>query len=624
MNYLKDFVRYNKKSIIIGIVLLIISIILIIYFTTRNSSTNINPNIESKYELVLFGDMEVIIYINEEYQEPGYYAVLDNQIVTDKVKIQSNIDTSQIGTYFISYTIGNIKKTRTIKIIENPNESIDDIKFELLGDLKVTIYLGEEYQEPGYQAIDKDNNDISNLVSVKSSLNTNILGVYEITYSILIDDQLKTLTREVEVKEKLGIELNYIDKNTNQDILVSINALGSDFVYLKLPDGKVVDSRSTTFTISSNGTYVFYVYDSNGNSKQEIIQIKNIDKEAPVASCVAKVYSDRTEIQVSASDNVGIDRYIFNDTYVSAVPNYTINEKLTSVTVLIYDKSENSKRITCSLSSSYMEVHFIAGVSDDDAILIRTSDKTIMIDGGRYEASSQIVSYLQKIGVTKIDALIGSHVHWNHVQAQAAILDNFEVENAYYSVDILNCVSKKDCRSDDVKYIKDKLIEKNINPIILEPKDFLQVGEMKLYFIGPVRGLYTTYQNANSLVFILQFGDNKFMFTGDTPDNYMDVSKFQANASYFNINLDIDVLKWPHHGYETLTDAFFKATTPKYAIIPNCCWCTSQYPSSTNKSLMSKYGTTYYQVCDSKNIVLVSDGKNITINTNQNPDNWRK
>ena len=178
MNYLKDFVRYNKKSIIIGIILLIISIILIIYFTTRNSSTNINPNIESKYELVLFGDMEVIIYINEEYQEPGYYAVLDNQIVTDKVKIQSNIDTSQIGTYFISYTIGNIKKTRTIKIIENPNESIDDIKFELLGDLKVTIYLGEEYQEPGYQAIDKDNNDISNLVSVKSSLNTNIQNLH--------------------------------------------------------------------------------------------------------------------------------------------------------------------------------------------------------------------------------------------------------------------------------------------------------------------------------------------------------------------------------------------------------------------------------------------------------------
>ena len=113
--------------------------------------------------------------------------------------------------------------------------------------------------------IDKDNNNISNLVSVESSLNTNVLGVYTITYSILLDNQLKTLTREVEVKEKLGLQLNYIDKNTNQDVLVSINALGSDFLYLKLPDGRVVNSRSTTFTISNNGTYVFYVYDSNNN-----------------------------------------------------------------------------------------------------------------------------------------------------------------------------------------------------------------------------------------------------------------------------------------------------------------------------------------------------------------------
>src|SRR5690625_3910757 len=111
MNYLKDFVRYNKKGIIIGVLLLIISIILIIYFTTRNSSTNINPNIESKYELVLFGETEVIVYINEEYQERGYYAILDNQIVTEEVEVQSNVDTSQVGTYFITYTIGDIRKT---------------------------------------------------------------------------------------------------------------------------------------------------------------------------------------------------------------------------------------------------------------------------------------------------------------------------------------------------------------------------------------------------------------------------------------------------------------------------------------------------------------------------------
>ena len=64
----------------------------------------------------------------------------------------------------------------------------------------------------------------------------------------------------------------------------------------------------------------------------------------------------------------------------------------------------------------------------------------------------------KQIGVTKIDALIGSHVHWNHVQSHASIIDNFDVKETYYSVDVINCVSQGHCKSDDVKYIKNKYL----------------------------------------------------------------------------------------------------------------------------------------------------------------------
>ena len=144
-----------------------------------------------------------------------------------------------------------------------------------------------------------------------------------------------------------------------------------------------------------------------------------------------------------------------------------------------------------------------------------------------------------------------------------------------------------------------------------------------MYFIGPVRGKLTTYENANSLVFILKYGNKKYMFTGDTPENYMNTSKFLTYANTFGMNLDIDVLKWPHHGYETLTDGFFKATTPTYAIIPDGLSCTSKYPNSTNKKLMNKYGTKYYRICDSENIVLTSDGETINIKTKQQPENYK-
>ena len=381
---------------------------------------------------------------------------------------------------------------------------------------------------------------------------------------------------------------------------------------------------STTYKVNENGNYSFYVYDTNGNYKVESITISNIDKTKPIATCIANTYFDKTEIKVLASDNVGISKYVYENVYSTTSNTYTINKGLDNVNVLVYDVVGNKTSINCDIEKNYIEMHFIAGVSDDDAILIRTNDKVIMIDGGQWGAKDKIVSYLKNLGISKIDALIGSHVHWNHVQTHAAILENFAVSDVYYSVDIFNCVSLGHCKSDDNLYIKDELKRRNIIPTILKSKSYLKIGDMELYFIGPIRDKLTTYQNANSLVFILKYGDKKFMFTGDTPDKYMDTTKFLQEASYFNMNLDIDVLKWPHHGYEDLTDEFFKETTPEYAIMPNCCSCTSYYPSTFNKKLMTKYGTSYYQVCDSKNIVLTSDGKRIVVNTNQEANNWKK
>lgn len=294
------------------------------------------------------------------------------------------------------------------------------------------------------------------------------------------------------------------------------------------------------------------------------------------------------------------DNYLFEESYTR--PEY----------------SDNPLVVPGESGISYLEMHYIVGVSDDDTILIRTMDKTILVDGGRWQARDKIVKYLKAAGVTKIDAVIGSHVHWNHVQAHAAILDNFEVENMYYSVDVVNCVKQKHCKSNDVKYLKNKVLEKKITPTVLKSGDKLTIGDMNLYFIGPNRKL-STYQNANSLTFILEYKNNKFMLTGDTPDSYTTVAKMLPAAQKHGMNLNVDVLKLPHHGYETLKLDFYQETTPQYVIIPNGDWCSKKYPSSTNKKNMKTVGSKYYQTCDNGNILLISDGNNITLKSKVEP-----
>lgn len=613
MNKIKEIVLKYKKVFLIsfGLIILLVSL----YFL-YNSFFHLNTY---QYNLILYGEDEISIYKGDEYIEPGFIADYKNNIVTDEVIILGEVNTDLIGTYVLTYKIGDINKTRIVNVIENPNA----LSLELIGSDTIILNQGEKYEELGYKALFYEE-DISNNVLVTGEVDINTPGIYYLNYEVSYSGQVEKLQRKIVVLESLKINFEYSKELTNKNLNINIKVTGNNFSYIKLPDGVVNKEANITYSVSKNGIYNFLAYDSDGNYKEASVNINNIDKILPKATCTAKSYSNRTEISINASDNLGIDRYIYNKTYVSKQENYTINSKLDSVSVSVYDLAGNSVDIDCSLTQSMIEMHFIAGVSDDDAILIRTEDKTIMIDGGQWKARDKVISYLKDLGVKKIDALIGSHVHWNHVQTHAAILDNFEVDNVYYSVDILNCVSLGHCVSNDVLYTKDKIKEKKITPIVLKTKSYLQIGDMKLYFIGPIRGKLTTYQNANSLVFILKYGNNKFMFTGDTPDNYMDTDKFLAEASYFNMNLDIDVLKMPHHGYEDLTDKFFKATTPKYAILPNCCSCSSKYPSSTNKKLMKSYNTTYYQVCDSKNIVLTADGNNIVIKTNQKAIDWKR
>ncbi len=616
------------------IFILIIITIAIYFFTNRNTQTkNNNVTINQQYNIILFGPSEITLYEGDEYKEIGYYATLNNKIVTDNVKVTNNINTNKIGEYIVKYEIDNVIKFRNIKVIKNPNSNIEDIRLELIGNEIIELYVGDNYIDPGCLAYDANNNNISSKIMVDNQVNTNKAGTYYVTYSILENGNRKTKKRTVIITPKeevmennLKINLSYDTNYTNKDIIVNVEGSGTNFAYIKLPNGNQITTLNTTYTISENGTYYFYVYDSKGNYEVKVLNITNIDKTLPMASCTAKVTANNTKVEVTAYDNSGIANYIYyvqGKELTSHISKFTIPERQDTVKVSVIDKAGNSRNISCEVQKGNLEIHFIAGVSDDDAILIRTNDKVIMIDGGRYEARTKIVNYLKDLGITKIDALIGSHVDWNHVQTHAAILDNFQVGKVYYSVDIFKCVSQNYCGSDDVKYTKNKLSSKGITPTVLKPKDYLEIGDMKLYFIGPVNGLKSD-PNKNSLVFILQYGNNKFMFTGDTPSNYMNTNKFLTNASTFGLDLNIDVLKWPHHGYEDLSDDIFKATTPKYAIIPNCCWCSSKYPSSNNKNLMKKYGTTYYQVCDSKNIVLLSDGNNIEIRTNQNAIDYKR
>ena len=178
-----DFWENNRRSIIIGIIVLVFLIFIIgiiIFFKNR-----------TKYHLVLDGGNDITIYQGAEYIDPGYSAVDSKKNnLTSQVVVNGTVDSKTIGTYTLTYQIKNITKTRNINVVAQP--SVRTI-IHLRGDKTMRIKVGQKYIEPGFSTVDTIDGDITSKTNVnKSNLDTSKKGTYRIIYSVVNSDNITT------------------------------------------------------------------------------------------------------------------------------------------------------------------------------------------------------------------------------------------------------------------------------------------------------------------------------------------------------------------------------------------------------------------------------------------------
>ena len=171
-----------------------------------------------KPAITLKGSAEYFVGIDSEYKDPGYVAIdnVDGDI-TDKVKIESTVDTKKLGSYQVVYTVedssgNNVETTRVVRVIDATKPVLN-----LLGKTSMHIDLNAKYTEPGYKATDNIDGDITNRVVVSGSVNNTIVGTYQIKYTVK-DSNNNTTTKTRTVK--VG---NQADQDRATNIQVSIS-----------------------------------------------------------------------------------------------------------------------------------------------------------------------------------------------------------------------------------------------------------------------------------------------------------------------------------------------------------------------------------------------------------------
>lgn len=255
-----------------------------------------------------------------------------------------------------------------------------------------------------------------------------------------------------------------------------------------------------------------------------------------------------------------------------------------------------------------LEVHYI-DVGQGDATLIKCGSHAMLIDGGNNNKGTTVQLYLKKQGVESLDYVIGTHPDADHIGGLDVIVYKYNCEK------VIMPDYEKDTRT--YQELVDVIHDKNMKityPVVGEQ---YALGEAKFTIIAPNSNSYGGNANDYSVAILLEYGKNRFLFTGDAEE--ASETEMLSNG----IELSADVYKVAHHGSRSAsTQEFLNAVRPKYAVISCGEGNSYGHPHAEVLNRLRSMGVEVFRTDEQGSIIASSDGENITWNCSAT-DSWQ-
>ena len=258
--------------------------------------------------------------------------------------------------------------------------------------------------------------------------------------------------------------------------------------------------------------------------------------------------------------------------------------------------SQNEQQIEF-VAQEDLSIDFI-DVGQADSILVRNQDKVMLIDAGTNEAGETVVNYLKNLGITKIDYLIGTHPHEDHIGGLDDVINNFDIGQIY--------MPKIETTTKTFEDVLEAIENKNLTVTAPNKGDKIELGQTVGEFMTePI--LDKDNLNVSSLVLRLEFGNTSYLFMGDAEEENEETIHWPKT----------DVLKVGHHGSSTSSsESFLEQVQPKYAIIMAGKDNSYGLPKQETIDKLNNIGCEIYRTDEDGTIQMTSDGNTIEIKTN--------
>lgn len=248
-------------------------------------------------------------------------------------------------------------------------------------------------------------------------------------------------------------------------------------------------------------------------------------------------------------------------------------------------------------------VYFL-DVGQGDCTVISCDDKTMMIDCGTSNQENTVRQSIYTLNVEKLDYLVITHQHDDHMGGADKLLSYVEVDNLIMP----RLTLENNVNTNTYNELLKTVNSKNINKIPAQDCKSFMLGSAFVEILSPTK--HSNNINNMSVVVKVTYGETEFLFQGDSE------STVENQLINSGADIDIDVLKAGHHGSNTSSnEKFLTETSPVFAVAS--CGDDNSYghPNGNVLERYDKNNIPVYVTSFSGDITVTSDGEIITVYT---------